>query len=83
VACKGDGDNWLFSIQDDGIGIDPQQFEHIFLLFKRLHAQHDYPGSGIGLAKCKKVVTLHGGEIWINSEANAGTTFFFTIPNSI
>ena len=83
VNCKDDGGNWLFSIQDDGIGIAPQQFEHIFLLFKRLHAQHDYPGSGIGLAKCKKVVTLHGGEIWINSEKNTGTTFFFTIPKTI
>jgi len=83
VKCKDDGSKWLFSIQDDGIGIDPQQFEHIFLLFKRLHAQHDYPGSGIGLAKCKKVVSLHGGEIWINSEKDAGTTFFFTIPKSI
>lgn len=82
ISSKEEDDHWLFSITDNGIGIDPKQFEHVFLIFKRLHSQDDYPGSGIGLSKCKKVVALHGGKIWVSSKINEGSTFFFTLAKS-
>ncbi|AFY85246.1 response regulator [Oscillatoria acuminata] len=70
---------YLFSIQDNGIGIEEQYSEHIFQIFKRLHAQ-DYPGTGIGLATCRKIVERHGGSIWIKSEVGQGSIFYFTVP---
>jgi light-regulated signal transduction histidine kinase (bacteriophytochrome) len=81
AAQHGD-DKWTFSVQDNGMGIDPKQFERIFGMFQRLHTPQKAAGSGIGLAICKKIVERHGGGIWVESQPGRGSTFRFVMIGS-
>ncbi len=73
--------NWRFSVQDNGIGIEPKYKDKVFLVFQRLHTRDEYPGTGIGLALCKRIIDRHGGQIWFESSPEQGTIFYFTIPD--
>ncbi|MGB9200751.1 PAS domain-containing sensor histidine kinase [Methanobacterium sp.] len=80
ISAKDNGNDWMFSVNDKGIGIDQNHQEQIFSIFKRLHTKEEYPGTGIGLSISKRIVERHNGQIWIESELGKGSTFYFTIP---
>jgi PAS domain S-box-containing protein len=80
VSASRQGDSWVFSVQDNGIGIAEQYHPRIFQLFQRLHSEKQYSGTGIGLAICQRIVDRHGGRLWVESEPNRGSTFYFSIP---
>ncbi len=80
VSAREDGNQWVFSVRDNGIGIAPEYLDQIFVIFKRLHTREEFPGSGIGLATCKKIVERHGGRLWVESAPGSGSTFSFSLP---
>jgi light-regulated signal transduction histidine kinase (bacteriophytochrome) len=80
VSVRRDGGDWLFSFSDNGIGIEPEYADRIFVIFQRLHDKAAYPGTGIGLAMVKKIIEYHGGRIWLDTTVTTGARFWFTLP---
>lgn len=83
IKSQNDSKYWLFSIQDNGIGIDKKHYERIFQIFQRLHNRNEYEGIGVGLANCKRIIELHNGTLWLDSILNEGSTFYFTISKNL
>jgi len=83
ICAQHHQDEWRFEVRDHGIGIDSQYFDRIFVIFQRLHTRREYPGTGIGLSICKKIIERHGGKIWVESQLGQGSVFYFTIPDRV